>query len=88
MSRLFEGYNEDVIPFAPAAGAINGNSKEEIVTKVRDVARSLAAAVTWGSITRNGGLGNAIEYGGRVFYHNPKAGVKDFTSRLPVVFVI
>jgi dihydroorotate dehydrogenase len=47
---------------------------EEIEAKVVDVARSQTNAVTWGSITRNGGPGNAVEYGGNVYYHNSKTG--------------
>lgn len=77
-SRLFEGYKDGRVPFGPAAGAINGNVEEEIIAKVKDVARSPAWAVAYGSITRDERI---ITDG--VYEHDPTIGRTYNRMKLP-----
>jgi dihydroorotate dehydrogenase len=86
MNKIFaeQGYDFEGVPFGPAAGAINGPNEEEIRVHIKDVARSQAEAVKWGSLTWNGGLGNAeIFY--PVYYHNPATGQTVNSMGLPNV---
>jgi dihydroorotate dehydrogenase len=75
MNRIFaeQGYKFDGVPFGPAAGAISGNSQEEMEMHVLDVARSPAEGVKFGSLTWNGGLGNTVDFD-PIYYHNPNTG--------------
>lgn len=79
MSEMFKGYEDGLLPFMPGAGAINGRSVEEITENILDVARSPAAAVKFGSLTYNGGLGNT----GRTYHHNSITGITDNSMGLP-----
>lgn len=81
MSEIFKEYNTD-FPFGPAAGAINGNNREEVEIKIKDSLRSPAPITPYGSITWYGGVGNAPEYGG-VYYHNQATGQTVNSMGLP-----
>jgi dihydroorotate dehydrogenase len=75
----FRSYEDGFMPFAPAAGAINGLSEEEIISKIIDVAKSPANAVKWGSITLNRNQGNS----GRTYSHNSISGTTVNALGLP-----
>ncbi len=79
MAGLFKGYEEGLLPFGPAAGAINGLNEDEIREKILDVAKSPAAMDKWGSTTMNGGPGND----GVTYYHNALTGVTSNAMGLP-----
>jgi len=79
MPKRFKGFDEGLLPFSPAAGAINGLSEEEITAKIIDVAKSPAAAVKWGSTTMEGGPGNT----GTTYYHNAITGITVNAMGLP-----
>ena len=61
---------EAEIPFAPAAGAINGPNVDSIIEHTRQVLRSPLTFSRWASATYKGGEGNEPKYG-RAYYHNP-----------------
>lgn len=50
---------ETEIPFAPAAGAINGPNVESIIQRTREVLASPLTFTRWASVTYSGGEGNA-----------------------------
>lgn len=80
--REFAGYSIEV-PFGPAAGAVNGASRELFVQHMRQVLRSAAAFGLGGTTTKNGGPGNA--HFGRTYFHNPATGETVNSMGLPSI---
>jgi dihydroorotate dehydrogenase len=78
----FAGYDIEV-PFGPAAGVVNGASRELFVHHMRQVLRSAAGFGLGGTTTKNGGEGNA--HFGRTYYHNPLTGETVNSMGLPSI---
>ena len=76
--KRFAGYDVEV-PFAPAAGVLNGANEELLEQQISDVIRSPAGVVIPGSFTWLGGLGNE----GTVYYHNKMTGQTANSMGLP-----
>ncbi len=74
------------IPFAPAAGAINGPNIDSIIDRTRQIFRSPLTVSRWASATYNGGEGNEPKYG-RVYYHNDLTGQTVNSLGLPSVSI-
>jgi dihydroorotate dehydrogenase len=85
-NRILEqqGYLMESLPFAPAAGVINGLYSEAIKSQIRDVAYSPACAVTFGSITWGRTEGNTGRYK-HTYHHNPRSGKTGNARGLPNV---
>ncbi|HVX48362.1 MAG TPA: hypothetical protein VHA05_03335 [Candidatus Saccharimonadales bacterium] len=76
--RRFADYDIEV-PFAPAAGVLNGANEELLEEQIIDVLRSPAAMAIPGSFTWNGGSGNE----GTVYYYNKITGQSVNSVGLP-----
>ncbi len=85
MTNEFLGHQIE-IPFAPAAGAINGPNLESIKAQLREIYVSPLQVARWASATYNGGLGNEPLYG-RVYYHNELTGQTVNSLGLPSVSI-
>lgn len=80
MSYWFAGIEVDV-PFGPAAGAINGPSKDLLLKQAHEVLLSPVGAAWVGSFTREPSEGNARH--GRTYYHKPSTGETVNSMGLP-----
>lgn len=78
MAGEFLGYEFEV-PFAPAAGAINGHNLEVIRAHTLDVLRSPTAAAWIGTTPPRYNEGNP----GRAFYHDPVTGLTLNAMKFP-----
>ncbi len=70
-------------PLVNAAGSVSGMNLEQILRDVNTLRRTAIGAITAGSFTIPEQAGNEAEFGGPVYYHDPKTGATYNAMGLP-----